>query len=60
MRALASVPLSAGEIGCFLSHRKVWQMVAGSRDEWAFVAEDDNIFPSTPPASSARRIGFGV
>jgi glycosyl transferase family 25 len=41
LRAAASVPLSAGEIGCFLSHRHIWEMIAGREDEWAFVAEDD-------------------
>jgi glycosyl transferase family 25 len=34
-------PLSAGEIACFLSHRKIWQTVAGGTEDWVFVAEDD-------------------
>ncbi|WP_315924296.1 glycosyltransferase family 25 protein [Mesorhizobium sp. SP-1A] len=33
--------LSPGEIGCFLSHRKIWQAVLDGADEWAFAAEDD-------------------
>jgi glycosyl transferase family 25 len=41
LRSTASVPLSAGEIGCFLSHRRIWQMIAERDDDWAFVAEDD-------------------
>lgn len=33
--------LSPPEIGCMLSHRKVWQLIVQGADEWAFVAEDD-------------------
>ncbi|MET3660973.1 glycosyltransferase family 25 protein [Aquamicrobium ahrensii] len=33
--------LSAGEIGCFLSHRKAWGAVLAGNEKWAFVAEDD-------------------
>ncbi len=33
--------MSAGEIGCFLSHRKAWRLVTETGDQWAFVAEDD-------------------
>ncbi len=42
-RALASgdTELSPGEIACLLSHRKVWRLVAGASDPWAFIAEDD-------------------
>ena len=29
-----------GKIGCFLSHRKVWQIIADSQ-EWGLVLEDD-------------------
>ena len=38
--------LSAGEIGCFLSHRKVWEMVVAENAPWAFIAEDDIHFSS--------------
>jgi glycosyl transferase family 25 len=38
--------LSAGEIGCFLSHRKIWEIVAKDDESWAFVAEDDIHFSS--------------
>lgn len=38
--------LSAGEIGCFLSHRKIWETVARDDAPWAFVAEDDIHFSS--------------
>lgn len=38
-----------GEIGCFLSHRKCWQLIANGQDDYAFVFEDDiylsNLFP---------------
>lgn len=33
--------MSPAEMGCLLSHRKVWQLVVDGVDEWAFVAEDD-------------------
>lgn len=33
--------LSSGELGCFLSHRKAWEMVRDGAEKWAFVAEDD-------------------
>lgn len=33
--------LSPGEIGCFLSHRKAWEMVIAGDEKWAFIAEDD-------------------
>ncbi len=35
------LPLGKGEMGCYLSHRKVWQMIVQQKIEWAFVAEDD-------------------
>lgn len=31
----------AGRYGCFLSHMKVWDMVANGKEEWVIVAEDD-------------------
>jgi glycosyl transferase, family 25 len=33
--------LLAGEIGCFLSHRKCWQRIAEGPDDYALIAEDD-------------------
>lgn len=33
--------MSPAEMGCLLSHRKVWQLVADGPEEWAFIAEDD-------------------
>lgn len=41
--------LTAGEIGCFLSHRKCWEKLVESGDDWALILEDDCIFH---PASS--------
>ncbi len=35
------LPLGKGEMGCFLSHRKVWQEIVDRGLKWAFVAEDD-------------------
>lgn len=45
--------LSAGEIGCFLSHRKIWEFVAKGAAPWAFVAEDDIHF--SPDAATFLR-----
>ncbi len=36
-------PLSAAEIGCFLSHRKCWQKIVEGKLPFAFIAEDDLI-----------------
>ena len=34
--------LKNGEIACFLSHQKVWEMIANSdNDDWVLVLEDD-------------------
>ncbi|MEP3438032.1 MAG: glycosyltransferase family 25 protein [Hoeflea sp.] len=35
-----------GEIGCFLSHVRVWEIVAAQTQDWAFVCEDDIHFAS--------------
>lgn len=34
-------PLSAGEIGCYLSHRRCWQTLIQSGAEYAVILEDD-------------------
>ncbi len=34
-------PLSAGEVGCFLSHRQCWQRIVEGAQEYALIAEDD-------------------
>ncbi|KGF67624.1 hypothetical protein LL06_21195 [Hoeflea sp. BAL378] len=34
-------PITAGEIGCFLSHRKVWRMIVDRRLKAGLVIEDD-------------------
>lgn len=36
--------LTQGEIGCFLSHRKCWEKLVESGDDWALILEDDCIF----------------
>lgn len=36
--------LTPGEVGCFLSHRKVWQKIVEEAHPYAFVIEDDMIF----------------
>ena len=33
--------LGPGEVGCFLSHRKCWQMIADDKAPFALIAEDD-------------------
>ena len=33
--------LSKSEIGCFLSHKKCWQILVDSEEEWALIFEDD-------------------
>lgn len=33
--------LRAGEIGCFLSHRKCWELIVASGDDGAVIVEDD-------------------
>ncbi|MFS4581875.1 glycosyltransferase family 25 protein [Phaeobacter sp. C3_T13_0] len=34
-------PLRAGEVGCFLSHRKCWQKIAAGSDPFGLIVEDD-------------------
>lgn len=34
-------PMTAQEIGCFLSHRDAWKAISEDDAEWAFVCEDD-------------------
>lgn len=34
-------PLGAGEVGCFLSHRKCWQMIVDQGWDHALIVEDD-------------------
>lgn len=33
--------MGPGETACFLSHRRVWQMISDCDEPWAFIAEDD-------------------
>lgn len=35
------IPIPPGEIGCFLSHRKCFEIIANGEDEYAAVFEDD-------------------
>lgn len=35
---------TVGEVGCFLSHRKCWQLFLESEADWALVMEDDVYF----------------
>lgn len=37
-------PLSAGEIGCFLSHRNIWREIAAGSTQHVAVFEDDIMF----------------
>ena len=36
--------LSMGEICCYLSHKKCWQMLLASKEQWAVIFEDDAKF----------------
>lgn len=38
---VSGFPWEKGAMGCFLSHRKVWERIIAQKEEWAFVAEDD-------------------
>ncbi|WP_210797728.1 glycosyltransferase family 25 protein [Pseudoalteromonas ostreae] len=40
-------PLSAGQIGCYLSHRKAWQTIVDRKLDYAIVLEDDFILDSS-------------
>lgn len=33
--------MGPNEIACFLSHRKIWQMIVSDQVPWSFIAEDD-------------------
>jgi glycosyl transferase family 25 len=43
--AYAGRDLTAGEIGCYLSHRAIWQQLLSGPDEVALVLEDDVAVP---------------
>lgn len=36
--------MTNGEIGCFLSHRRCWESLVESGEEWALILEDDCLF----------------
>jgi glycosyl transferase family 25 len=33
--------MGPGEVACFLSHRRVWEIISDGKDDWGLVAEDD-------------------
>ena len=35
------LPLSAGEVGCYLSHRRCWQLISNREDPYGCIFEDD-------------------
>lgn len=39
-------PLTRGEIACFLSHRKCWENLINSGEQWALILEDNCEFSS--------------
>ena len=41
---LGALPPFPAQLGCFLSHRAVWQRISDSRDDYGLVLEDDVIF----------------
>jgi glycosyl transferase, family 25 len=40
-RAKYHTALTKGQIGCYLSHRKVWQLIADGDNDFAIILEDD-------------------
>lgn len=36
--------LSPGEVGCFLSHRKAWEIISKGEEKFGLVLEDDAVF----------------
>ena len=38
------LPLSASEVGCFLSHRKCWELIANGQQTHGCIFEDDILF----------------
>lgn len=47
-------PLTPGEVGCLLSHRRIWRIVVDEGLPWAVVAEDDVHFAETTAALLER------
>lgn len=43
------MPLSAAEVGCFLSHRKCWERIVAQKDEFGCIFEDDVVFSPQMP-----------
>ena len=41
--------LTKGQIGCYLSHRKVWQLIAEGDDDFGIIMEDDFVLPGNLP-----------
>lgn len=39
---------NAGEMACYLGHRKVWALIRDAEALWVFVAEDDVHFSADP------------
>lgn len=47
---LPDFPIAPGAIGCFLSHRGIWQVIKEGQDEYALIIEDDALLSSSLPA----------
>ena len=43
-------PIAAGAVGCFLSHRGIWERIMQGSDEYVLVLEDDALLSSDLPA----------
>jgi glycosyl transferase family 25 len=41
--------LTMGEVGCFLSHRKCWEKLIASDQQWALIIEDDVLISNSAP-----------
>ena len=47
-RRYAKYPMTAGELGCYLSHLHLWKLIAASKPDFALVLEDDFRFSRDP------------
>ena len=54
--------LTKGEVGCFLSHRKCWERLLESDEQWALIMEDDIQISSLAPSYmlSAEWVPSGI
>lgn len=49
LNPLPDLPIPLGAIGCFLSHRGIWQIISEGEDEYVLVLEDDVLLSQSLP-----------